>query len=217
MNKGYMPLGVAVFLVVGGLMFSFLLLPQNGVVEGKNGLSGVVLVPSAHGAEVDNDAALNVQDASFFAVTSKEGNGNSGKAGSSYSSDKAMLQDTGASFAASENRSEVLKYITQKRDTLSSIASYFGLSKETILAANLNVRTNGIRPSEVITILPTSGVLYTTQIGDTLTSIANIFNASEDDLLKYNPSINFSSLKPGALVMVPNDGAARAALVGVGQ
>jgi len=211
-----MPLQVAVFLVASGLLFGFLFLPRNGVVENKGGISVVAMIPSAHGAEVDDDAALNVQDASFFALANRGSSGsNLSEPGMSYSNGQAMIQDFGASVGVSEGRSEVLKYIIQKGDTLPSMASYFGISKETILASNPSLQSDGVKVGEVIKILPTSGVLYETQVGDTLSSIANVFNASQNDLLKYNPSVNFSSITPGVLVVVPNDGAARAALVAI--
>jgi LysM repeat protein len=213
MNKEYMPLAVAVFLVASGLLFGSLFLPQNGVTEGRSGLGGAAIIPSAQGAEIDNNAALNVQDASFFAAANKGNEGNNqGLADASYSSSHAMVQNVGVSTGASTNRSEVISYIVQKGDTLSSVASYFGISPSTILAANPVVQRSGIKTKEVIKILPTSGVLYEAVAGDTLASIANIFNISEDDLLQYNPSIDSSFITPGTLIVVPNDGAATAAL-----
>lgn len=209
-----MPLGVAVFLVASGLLFGFISLPCNGVAEGKSGLGSVAIIPSAQGAEIDNNAALNVQDASFFAATDRGNGGNgSGEAGTSYSNSKGMVQDVGASLGTSENRSEVINYIIQKGDSLPSIASFFGISTETVLAANSSLQSGAVKAGEVIKILPTSGVLYKTETGDTLASIANIFNASENDIVRYNPSVDLSSLiQPGVLIVVPNDGAARAAL-----
>ena len=211
-----MPLGVAVFLVASGLLFGFLFLPRNGVVEGKRGLSAVAIIPSAHGAEVDNDAALNVQDASFFAIANRSNDGaGSGEVDRSYSNDRAMVQDLGASAGPSKGRSEVLKYIIQKRDTLPSMASYFGISKETILASNPVLQSGGVKAGEVIKILPTCGVLYEAQVGDTLSSIAGMFNTSGNDILQYNPSVNFLSLSPGTSIVIPSDGAARAALLAI--
>ncbi len=209
-----MPLAVAVFLVASGLLFGFLFLPQNGIVEGKSGFNNVTIVPSAQGAEIDNNAALNVQDASLFAAASggENSENGSGGAGSSYSNNNGMIQDVGASSGVSEDRSEVINYIIQKNDTLPSIASCFGLSTETVLAANPSLQSGVIKTGEVIKILPTSGVLYETGPGDTLATIAKTFNASQDDLIRYNPSIDFSSISLGTLVVVPSDGAARAAL-----
>jgi hypothetical protein len=99
MNKEYMPLGVAVFLVASGLLFGLLFLPRNGVVEKKSPLGGVAIIPSAQGAEIDNNAALNVQDASFFAITNNGGNGSGpGEVDTSYNNNKGMVQDVGALF-----------------------------------------------------------------------------------------------------------------------
>ena len=148
-----MPLAVAVFLVVAGLLFEFLFVPQNGVIEGRGGLGTLAIIPSAQGAEIDNNAALNVQSASSFALADR-GNTESdpGMVNVSYDASEGMVQDVGATFATSNNRSEVVNYIIKKDDTLSSIASYFGISTETILAANPGVQSTGIKSGETIKI-----------------------------------------------------------------
>lgn len=206
-----MPLTVAVFLAFGGLLIGVSFLPHNGFIEGRGGFAGAAaIVPSAQGAEISDNAALNVQDASFFATAGAQDGGQ--QAVASYAESEGMVRDIGPAASVPEERSAVMSYIVQKGDSLASVASYFGISQQTILAVNTNVQTNGMRAGEVITILPTSGVLYESEIGDTITSIANSFNVSENAILRYNPTVNFSSLAAGTSIVIPSDSAARSAL-----
>ena len=61
-----MPLGVAVFLVVGGLVFGASVIPKTGVIKQRVSLGGSAFIREARGAELDS-AALTVQDAPFLA------------------------------------------------------------------------------------------------------------------------------------------------------
>lgn len=216
LNKENMPLIVAVFLVLGGLLVGFPISFGGGFQTGRTGaIEGII--PAAQGAEINDNAALNVQDASFFA-SAPQGEGSPNDAASAgafamaYAGDGAMLRDAGASLGASRGRSEIVTYIVQKRDTLASVASYFGISPQTVLAANANLQQSGMRAGEVIRILPISGTLYESGIGDTLASISNIFNVPEAVISQYNPSVNFSSMTPGTPVVIPGTSAARTAL-----
>jgi hypothetical protein len=66
LNMKYKPLGVAVFLAVGGLLLGALIIPKTGVIKQSVNLGGSAFIPEAQGAEIDS-AALTVQDAPFLA------------------------------------------------------------------------------------------------------------------------------------------------------
>ncbi len=214
-----MPLAMAVFLVFGGLLFGVFPLSGGAAKEGRSSLdSDIGIIPLAQGAEIEDNAALNVQDASFFAVAPSNAVSavDQGSLAGAYAENAGMVHDAGASLGASRNRSEIVTYIVQKKDTLGSIASYFGISTETVLAANPNIQLQGVRAGEVIKILPTSGVLYESGIGDTLSSISKIFNVSATAISQYNPSVSFSSLQPGTSVVIPNQSASGASSLATG-
>jgi hypothetical protein len=148
-----MPLAVAVFLVAGGLLFGYLSLPQNGVAKGRNGFGAVAIIPSAQGAEVDNNAALNVQSASFFAVADGHTtNFNQGTVNTSYGDNEGMVGDAGASIGASKEQSEVIHYSIQKGDTLASIEAVLGVSENDLLQYNPSVDFSSLTPGTVIAI-----------------------------------------------------------------
>ena len=71
LNKDYKPLGVAVFLAVGGLLSGLLwssvfVANPAGMVQERRVSGGSALIPQAEGAEIDS-AALTPQSAPFLA------------------------------------------------------------------------------------------------------------------------------------------------------
>lgn len=148
-----MPLAVAVFLVAGGLLFGYLSIPQNGVAEGRGGFGVVAIIPSAQGAEVDNNAALNVQGASFFATADGQTvTADQGTANASYGSGEGMVVDAGASPIVSNKQSEAIHYSIRKGDTLASIEGAFGVSENDLLEYNPSVDFSSLALGTVIVI-----------------------------------------------------------------
>lgn len=112
------------------------------------------------------------------------------------------LEEGGNDFEQS-SRENLLVYRVQKGDTLSGIASYFGVSLDTIINANQSVREKMLIPGDELKILPISGSVYITRDGDTVESIAERFNVPEDNVLKFNKSINFNYLGAGVSIVIP--------------
>ncbi|MEK7507669.1 MAG: M23 family metallopeptidase [Patescibacteria group bacterium] len=115
----------------------------------------------------------------------------------------ASLADSGIPASQGFNRSDLITYKIQKGDTLYGIASYFGISLETLIEANPSVKARLIKPGDELNILPTSGIVYKTQDGDTLESIAAHFGIPESNISQFNKSINFGSLGVGASLIIP--------------
>lgn len=100
-------------------------------------------------------------------------------------------------------RDGIITYAVQDGDTLSGIASKFGISLNTLLwANNLNSRSS-IRTGKELTILPTSGVLYTVAKGDTATKIASKFGGKVEEILAYNNITDNSGLTSGKQIIIP--------------
>ena len=78
------------------------------------------------------------------------------------------------------------KYKVLKGDTIKKIASQFGIDVETIKSANPGARSS-VRPGQILTILPVSGVVYDVQRTDTLESILSRFNVDRVLFEKFNP------------------------------
>jgi LysM repeat protein len=98
----------------------------------------------------------------------------------------------------------------QPGDTLPLIASYFGISIDTIVGANPKMKSGTPTAGTILKILPVSGILYISRAGDTLQSIASSFNIQEDQIVDANPSVHFdpsllgiSSVNPGVPLIIP--------------
>ena len=212
-----MPLGVAVFLVVGGLLASSVSVHKNRSLGGDDILGGVAIVASAHGAQAplpgDNLALVNTQDSSFLASlsygSSNDGNYITQEESATFDNDKGVVKDPGGVFSKQTSQSGVVSYVVQPGDTLPSIASYFGISADTIINANPKIPSSMLTPGAILKILPVSGIFYTTRAGDTLQSIATSFNVQINQIVEANPSANFESFSnlsfvdPGATLIIP--------------
>jgi LysM repeat protein len=216
-KKEYMPLGVAVFLVVGGLLASSVFVHKDRSLNDGGAFGGVAIVASAHGAQAvlpgDDLALVNTQDSSFLASlsygSSNDGNYITQEENATFNNNEGVVKDPGGVFSKQTNQSGIVSYDVQPGDTLPSVASYFGISVDTILNANPKVQSGTLTPGTVLKILPVSGVFYTSRPGDTLQSIASSFNVQADQIIDTNPSTNLgdishlSFVNPGTPLIIP--------------
>ncbi len=101
-------------------------------------------------------------------------------------------------------RDGLMIYKVQRGDTLSRIAANFGISLNTILWANENLKASGLAPGKEIVILPVTGVLHQVQEGDTLDGIASQYNVSVERILRANPSLLPSKLDSSSSIIIPS-------------
>lgn len=100
-------------------------------------------------------------------------------------------------------RDGLMIYKVQAGDTLSQIAAQFGISLNTILWANSNLRSNFISPGQEIAILPVSGVVHIAEEGETVGSIADLYKVDANKILKYNPKSSLNNLPVGISLIIP--------------
>lgn len=101
----------------------------------------------------------------------------------------------------SPQRNSLVYYTVQDGDTVSTISRRFNISVNTILWANNLTAYGLIRPGDILTILPYSGVLYTVHSGDTVTQLANKYGVDAKQILSYNDLS--SGLKIGQKIVIP--------------
>ena len=98
----------------------------------------------------------------------------------------------------------VQQYVVQSDDTLSGIADMFDISIGTIKQAN-SLTNDSIKPGQILTILPVSGIWYTVAAGDTFSGVAHKFNVDVADILAYNQSLSASTaLSKGQQLVIPH-------------
>lgn len=93
-------------------------------------------------------------------------------------------------------------YVVDDNDTLSDIATMFDVSVNTIIWANNLPKSGMIKPGQILTILPVSGVKYTVKKGDTLASIAKKYKGDPDEIAQYNGIAG--PLAAGDTLIIPN-------------
>lgn len=196
---------MAVFLVVGCLLFGSWFLRKTGNIEEKGVFGGPAdLISSARGAELDPPAALG--DNGRGVVIGSDGSVGNGLAigiNDVSSLEDATIRDPGQSIGPAFDRSGTVSYSVREGDNLSRIAIYFGISIDTIASVNPGVKSKLLKVGQALKILPTSGVIYQTRSGDTLESIADNFGIAQDKIVQFNRSANFASLDPGTSIVIP--------------
>lgn len=115
----------------------------------------------------------------------------------------ASISDPGQPVGPVFSRENLVVYNVQKGDTLSGIASYFGVSLDTIVSANPAVKSGFLKPGDELNILPTSGIVYRVRDGDTLESISEYFSIPSEKIVQFNKSVNFGILGAGISLVIP--------------
>lgn len=105
-------------------------------------------------------------------------------------------------------RDKVIEYSVREGDTISSIASEYAVSEETILWENGLSEKSKIKPTETFKILPVSGVAHEVVGGDTVFSVAKKYRANAQAIIDFpfNDIGDDFALKSGTVLIVP-DGA----------
>lgn len=118
--------------------------------------------------------------------------------------DSALVADDGPSGSFSRPKNSTIStYVVREGDTLTGIAELFDVSPSTILWANELTKSSKLKPGQVLTILPVTGVKYTIRKGDTLATVAKKFDGDVTEIVAYN-GIDNGTLVVGAEIIIPN-------------
>lgn len=96
-------------------------------------------------------------------------------------------------------RDKVIDHTVAGGDTLASIADTFGVSVDTIKWAN-NLKSDTIKPGQLLKISPVTGVVHTVAAGDTIYSIAKKYKTDAQKILNF-PFNDFEDPDTFALVV----------------
>lgn len=196
-NQYKKPLLMAVFLAIGIVAFEVW---QVGSIAGDSGVLGGP-GRSAPGMQADDQLAAtfvafptlgNSEDFAGEDIEDQQGIG-----GSPAASFRDQSQPLGA------NRGGVITYRVNHGDTLSQIAGDFGISVQTITAANPEIRAQALQIGQELVILPVSGIIYHVRGGETLESVAELFNISPSHIREFNKTVDFEDLGAGASLVIP--------------
>jgi murein DD-endopeptidase MepM/ murein hydrolase activator NlpD len=99
-------------------------------------------------------------------------------------------------------RREVVTYLVEAGDTVSTIAEKFEISVNSVLWENNLSAYSVIRPGDQLAILPSSGVSHKVASGDTIKKLAAKYNMAEDDIRQAN-SLQTDGLAIGQKLFIP--------------
>jgi len=94
-------------------------------------------------------------------------------------------------------RDKIENYVVKSGDTLLSIAKRFDVSVETIKWAN-NLKTETIKPGDILKIPPVTGVVHKVSSGETVYSIAKKYKVDPQNIVNF-PFNDFADLDTFAL------------------
>lgn len=114
------------------------------------------------------------------------------------------LENDLSTFKGSDYQSnQISTYTVQEGDTLSFIASDFGISVNTIIWANNLNNIHSIKPGDELKIPPIDGVIHKVKKGDSLSSIAKKYGAEEEKIISFNALPKDGSVQIDAEIIIP--------------
>lgn len=142
------------------------------------------------------------------AATNVDPNPDKGLGDSIQISDNAMLAYTGPSGTIADvislpSSDRISIYVVRPGDTLSEIATMFGVSVNTVIWANNLKGISDIHAGDTLIILPVSGTKRTVVKGDTLKSLAKKYNADATEIAQFNGLDENASLAVGTTIIIP--------------
>lgn len=135
-------------------------------------------------------------------------------AGASVEAGGAVITSTvtPVTVISDKPRDKTVEYEVKEGDTVSSIASEFGVSENTILWENDLTAESPIRAGQKLRILPVTGIEHKVASGDTIYSVAKKYQANPQAIIDFpfNDIGDDFGLSTGQTLLVP-DGAPPAA------
>lgn len=102
-----------------------------------------------------------------------------------------------------KQRNEIITYTVQPGDTLSKIATDFGISINSLIWANQLKDSDYLSLGQELKIPPVSGIIHTVKKGDTVEKIAKEYSAKVDDIIDFNSLPKDGTLQLGQEIVVP--------------
>jgi N-acetylmuramoyl-L-alanine amidase len=118
-------------------------------------------------------------------------------------SDDATLAKRQVVDTAGNATRDVTNYVVEAGDTLSAVASKFGITTNTLKWANNLDDADSISQGQSLVILPISGLMYAVKAGDTAESLAAKFSANAAQIISFN-NAETRGLVAGSNILIPD-------------
>ncbi len=103
-----------------------------------------------------------------------------------YADDGTVYKPFAVNTSVEDGRDLLETYTVQAGDTLTGIASHYGISMMTIWWANKLTAKDELHVGQKLVIPPVSGLVVTVKVGDTLDSLAAEYKVEPDEILAVN-------------------------------
>ncbi len=105
--------------------------------------------------------------------------------------------------AGLKSKKDIKNYIVVEGDTVTSLATKFGISADTIRMSN-GLSGDSIPVGKQLTISPVNGLIYTVKAGDTPESIATRYFANKEILIAFNDAELTGGFTVGERIVIPD-------------
>jgi len=112
--------------------------------------------------------------------------------------------------AASEQQDKIpifFEYRVQPGDTISGIASRFGIRTNYVIWNNADITdSNALKPGQTLQVPSAEGIVHSVRLGDTVTEIAQRYDAKATDIIQFRAnglSGDPNKLREGSQILVP--------------
>jgi murein DD-endopeptidase MepM/ murein hydrolase activator NlpD len=112
--------------------------------------------------------------------------------------------DLASTQRTKQDRKEVITYVVQPGDTISTIAALFEISVNTIFWENNLNAYSIIKPGNELSILPATGIRHEVAKGESLESIAKKYDIEVDIITEANNITDPSLIAVGNKIMIPD-------------
>ncbi len=121
----------------------------------------------------------------------------------SYADDGTVYKGVAVDTAVQDGSSLLTTYTVRSGDTLTGIASHYGISMMTIWWANHLTSKDALHVGQKLVIPPVNGLVVTVQTGDTLDSLSAKYSVDSTDILAIN-QLEDPTLIIGQVLIMPD-------------
>jgi surface antigen len=102
-----------------------------------------------------------------------------------------------------KSKKDIVSYVAQPGDTVSSIATKFGVTTSDSIRWSNDLQNNNVTAGKTLYIPPVPGIVYVVKAGDTADSLASKFKADKDSIVAANDA-ELTPIKVGDRILIPN-------------
>jgi len=99
---------------------------------------------------------------------------------------------------------KIIDYAVQAGDTVSSIATDFNISADTIVWANNISKSTVLKAGTTLIILPVTGIMHVVENNETLSAIVKEYKGKLDEVIAFNELTSDGKVFVGDLIIIPN-------------